>query len=128
MLRRNATKSTERSLGLVVGYAAVWCLLGLVAAGGVAYAALDRVSNQLVLPFAIFAAVALLISGALWSLRHRFERHGPGDANSGGNGGGTWPPDGPGPWGADDELMDWERFEREFRAYAQRWQSAHRSG
>lgn len=112
-------------LSLTVGYPGVFCLLGLIAAGGAVYAVAASLSGPVALAFAAFGVFALLLSRVLWVIRRPAPR-GQGDSEGGGGGGGSMVPHRPGPSGGDDGLLDWVRFEHEFRAYAQRHELATR--
>ncbi len=115
----NIARGEGQHLSLTAGYSVVFCALGVVAGGGAVYAVADGVSGSLALAFAAFAVFALLLARVLWAIRVPASR-GQGDSDTGSGGGGSMVPQGSGPSGGDDGQVDWERFEREFRAYAQR--------
>ena len=106
-----------------LGAAAVLCLL-LVAGGGAVFAAADPVSGAIA--FASCGVFALLVFRVLWVIQRPASEL---DDAGGSGGGGSWSPQGPRPRGTDDALFefDWERFEREFRLYAERHKFGSRS-
>jgi len=119
----NGRYRERHRLTLGVGYVAVLSLLGLVAGGSAVFAIADPVSGAIA--FASSVVFALLVYRVLWVIRRPVSELG--DANGGGGGGGgRWSPQGPRPWGTDDRRVDWERFERDFRAYTQRRESVGR--
>ncbi len=93
-------------LGMVTAAAAL--------AGGRLYVLAQLVGGLAVLPLAV-ATYLRMLPPSPWS------------DDDGGNGGGRGPddPPGPAPDGGPQGDLDWERFEREFRAYAERRPLAH---
>jgi hypothetical protein len=71
------------------------------------------------------AAFALLLFRVLFVLGQPASD--PGDGNGGDGGRRRGSPRAPGPSGPDHGPVDWERFEREFRAYAMRHESIDRA-
>jgi hypothetical protein len=89
---------SAREVGFVT-----WCGLACAGAGGAALAAGHRGYGALLVGLSV---EWLLLAG--WQLRSR-----PDD-------GGQDQDESPEPWPIDPEALDWERFEAEFRAYAER--------
>ena len=117
----NSARGGGEHLSPAAGYSAVFCLLGLIAGGGAVYVAADHASGSLALSLAACAVFALLLSRVLWAIRLPAQRT-PRDADGGGDGGSKVPRDPAGPSGPHDGVVDWERFEREFRSYARRYE------
>ena len=90
----------------------VAALLGL-STGGVLVLAGMALLGQLVAGLAVapltLAVYLCLLPAGPW----------PDDGGGRGPGGGDHHPDAPGPAGSPDVAVDWDRFEREFRAYAE---------
>ncbi len=128
MSKSNGVRGRGEWVSLTVGYAVVFGLLGLVAGGGAVFGVGDGVSRSLVIAFAGFATFALLVCRVLWVIA-RPVGHEPGETADGGGsgGGGSCSPLDPGPSGSDDLVVDWEHFERDFHAYAQRQRAVNRT-
>lgn len=87
-------------------------LLGLSAGGLLVVAGMallgQLVAGLAVAPLSLAVYLCLLPAGP-W----------PDDGSGPGPGGGGDHPDAPGPAGGPDEVVDWDRFERQFRAYVE---------
>ena len=122
VISRNRARTERSWRPFVSGYEAVVWLLGLTAGGSAIYAAVVGGSGPMAIAFAGLAVFTLLLSRVLWVIgRPAGPQRGDG---AGGGGDGGVSRQGPGPSGADGEFVDWQRFERDFRAYVLSLESA----